>query len=286
MIIFSQRTDLELLLDEETISHFVEEVLENLSLTTQYEQFKNIFFRFLPNLILDVGLNLMKTTESERQDMQDRPAEFVALALDTCDKQQSGIVKTQAAKLFEGLCDNIDGAVTYTSYFCIQALNMTLSKESSKAKLEIQDFAVNIEDAHQHLIENCSFIKHSKPDVIIDSSIMVLSLLSYVHSKPAYTNIFTWVERVFTHYIDEILNNESKLVKARYALFLGYLIDVLFKKDPEAFKSTLFFLYKSVDLQGEDKVIALQSIDTLKTVTCDQDLIPRIMKMDLLPTMV
>jgi hypothetical protein len=81
-------------LDEETICHFVEEALENLSLTTQYEQFKNVFFRFLPNLILDVGLNLIKTTESEREDMYDRPAEFVALALDTCDKQQSGIVKT------------------------------------------------------------------------------------------------------------------------------------------------------------------------------------------------
>lgn len=73
LIIFSQRTDLELLLEEETITHFVEEALENLSLTTQYEQFKNIFFRFLPNLILDVGLNLIKTTESERQDMYDRP---------------------------------------------------------------------------------------------------------------------------------------------------------------------------------------------------------------------
>jgi hypothetical protein len=116
---------------------------------------------------------------------------------------------------------------------------------------------VNIEEAHQELIENCSFIKHSKPDVIVDASIMVLSLLSYVHSKPAYNNIFSWVEKIFTHYVDEILNNESKLVRARYALFLGYLIDVLFKKDPQAFKETLCFLYKSVDLQGEDKVIAL-----------------------------
>ena len=216
-----------------------------------------MFFRFLPNLILDVGLNLIKTSESERQDMYDRPAEFVALALDTCDKQQSGIVKTQAAKLFEGLCDNIDGAVTYTSYFCLQALNMTLSKESQKPKLEIGDFAVNIEQAHNDLITGCSFIKHSKPDVVIDASIMVLGLLSYVHSKPAYKNVFVWVEKLFSYYVNEILNNESKLVKARYSLFLGYLIDVLFKQDPEAFKNTLFFLYKSVDLQGEDKVIAL-----------------------------
>lgn len=78
---------------------------------------------------------------------------------------------------------------------------MTLSKESQKDKLEIKNFSVNIEDAHLHLIENCSFIKNSKPDVIVDSSIMVLSLLSYVNSKPAYVNIFQWVEKVFTHHI-------------------------------------------------------------------------------------
>lgn len=51
--------------------------------------------------------------------MYDQPQEFVSLALDTCDKQGSYIVKTQAAKFFEGLCDNIDGAVTLTTFFCI-----------------------------------------------------------------------------------------------------------------------------------------------------------------------
>lgn len=153
---------------------------------------------------------------------------------------------------------------------------MTLSKESSKEALKITDFAVNIEETHHDLVKNCAFIKHSKPDVIVDSSIMVLSLLSYVHSKQTYSNIFLWIERVFNHFVEEIINNESILVRARYALFLGYLIDVLYKNDPVAFQSTLFFLYKSVDLQGEAKVVALQSIDTLKTVTCDQDLLPRI----------
>jgi hypothetical protein len=67
LIIFGQRSDLEQLLDEETISNFVVEALENLSLTTLYDSFKEVFFRFLPNLVLDVGLNLIKTTEAERQ---------------------------------------------------------------------------------------------------------------------------------------------------------------------------------------------------------------------------
>lgn len=66
LIIFGQRTDLEQLFDEENISNFVVEALENLSQATQYEALKDTFFTFMPNLILDVGLNLIKTTESER----------------------------------------------------------------------------------------------------------------------------------------------------------------------------------------------------------------------------
>jgi hypothetical protein len=129
-------------------------------------------------------------------------------------------------------------------------------------------------------------VKHSKPDVVIESSILVLGLLSYVHSKKAYINIFSQIEKVFIYYIDHILNNESKLVKIRYTLFLGYLIDVLFKKQPETFKNTILFLYNSVNLGGEDKALALQSIDTLKTITCDQDLIPTIQQLGLLPELV
>lgn len=195
-------------------------------------------------------------------------------------------MKTQAAKLFEGLCDNVDGAVTLTSYFCIQALNMTLSKESGKPALKIKDFAANIEKAHEDLILNCAFVKHSKPDQIVESSIMVLSILSYVYSKPAYTSIFNCIEQVFSVFINDILQSDSKLIKVRYSLFLGYVIDVLYKKNSDAFKNTITFLYSSVDLTGEDKAIALQSIDTLNCVTCDKDLVPRIIQLNLLPELV
>ena len=136
------------------------------------------------------------------------------------------------------------------------------------------------------MCQNSNFIQHSKPDVIIDAAIIVLGLLSYVHSKMQYKNIFSIMEMTLNYYINEIIYNESKLVRARYALFLGYLVDMLYKDKDEAFRETIFFLYKSVNLKGEDKAIALQSTDTLKTVTCDQDLFPRVQKANLLPDMI
>jgi len=107
------------------------------------------------------------------------------------------------------------------------------------------------------LIEKSSFIKNSKQDVIIETIILVIGLLSYLNSKQAYANIFKAIELVFSYYNEEILNNESKLIKVRYSLFLGYLIDVLYKDQPQCFINTILFLYKSVNLQGDDKAIAI-----------------------------
>ena len=61
LVIFGQRSDLQLMIDketieEETISNFIIELLELNHCITQYEQFKLIFLQYLPNLILDVCL--------------------------------------------------------------------------------------------------------------------------------------------------------------------------------------------------------------------------------------
>jgi len=50
--------------------------------------------------------------------MKNDPEQFVNLALDTCDKQTSRVIKTQGAKLLEAICDNIDGAVSFITIFC------------------------------------------------------------------------------------------------------------------------------------------------------------------------
>lgn len=81
--------------------------------------------------------------------MYENPQEFVSLALDTCDRQKSYTIKTQAAKLIEALCDNIDGAVTLITFFCVNSLNFTLSKESGKEPHDLGEFSININETHQ-----------------------------------------------------------------------------------------------------------------------------------------
>lgn len=83
--------------------------------------------KHLRPLTVLVCLSLMRTNKHELEEMQGNdPEAFVNLALDTCDKQKSRVPKTQGAKLLEALCDNIDGAVSFVTLFCCQALSQAL----------------------------------------------------------------------------------------------------------------------------------------------------------------
>jgi hypothetical protein len=46
--------------------------------------------------------------------------------------------------------------------------------------------SAEINEVHLNLVLNSSFVKNSKPDAVVDSGIVVLGLLSYMHSKEAY----------------------------------------------------------------------------------------------------
>ena len=73
---------------------------------------------------------MLKTTQSELDMVTKDPEQFVQLALDTCDKQRSKVVKTQAAKLIDTLCDNIDGSLSFITLFCCQAISIALEGEN------------------------------------------------------------------------------------------------------------------------------------------------------------
>jgi hypothetical protein len=68
----------------------------------------------------------MQTQNQEAELVLNDPSEFVNLALDCCDKQKSFIVKSQACKLLEHMCDNVDGAATCVSTFACNAINLAL----------------------------------------------------------------------------------------------------------------------------------------------------------------
>lgn len=130
LISVTSRSDIDELILDENYSDIIVEGIETLVLFSGEKEFQDDLIKACRPLIVDVGLNLMRTTSAELLEMVNDPDSFVNLALDTCDKQKSRVVKTQGAKLVEALCDNVDGAVSFVTLFCCQSINLALNTTS------------------------------------------------------------------------------------------------------------------------------------------------------------
>jgi hypothetical protein len=115
---------------------------------------------------------------------------------------------------------------------------------------------------------------NSPPEITSETCLVALTAISYI--LPRRNDLVPLFEQVLAKNIDKILNEGSILLRARMSLLLGYYADMLFLKYDEAFNKVIDFLIKSVALLGDQKVVALQSADTLNTIISDNDLIPRL----------
>lgn len=114
----------------------------------------------------------MRTTKPEYEQMIKDPDSFVNLALDTCDKQKSKIVKTHAAKLLESICDTIDGAVSFITLFCCQSLSLAL--DPSQEKIDEAFYSVD------YLFFKDSLFLKSPQEIISETCLVALTAISYI----------------------------------------------------------------------------------------------------------
>ena len=139
---------------------------------------------------------MMRTGKTEKETMIKDPDSFVNLALDTCDKQKSKIAKTQAAKLLEAICDNIDGAVSFITLFCCQSLNLALDPEQAKINEEFyqNDFL---------FFKDSIFLTQTPQEIIGETCLVALTAISYI--LPRRADLVPLFEQVLAKNIDGIL---------------------------------------------------------------------------------
>ena len=101
-------------------------MIESLCIISADKKFSDTFIAEMKNITVQVCLNLIKFTRHEAENMVNDPQEYINFSLDCCDKQHSMVPKTQACKLIESLCDNVDGAVTYISNLSCSAIMRAL----------------------------------------------------------------------------------------------------------------------------------------------------------------
>jgi hypothetical protein len=122
--------DLQAVLGNKFISEIINHLLRFITYCGCQTEFYQILSESKTSLLVDVIYPFISTSPKEYQQMLDEPEEFVNLALDTVDKQQSDIPKTTAGTLLEMLCDHIDGSTTFISQIAIMIINHAVACQS------------------------------------------------------------------------------------------------------------------------------------------------------------
>lgn len=121
---------------------------------------------------MSVCLPILRSRPSELEKFEINPEEFVQFGVDTCSEQESQVAKTEAARLIEHLCDDIDGAATFLVQVLLAVMEHSLLGNEPQAiseKFEIlQDFKEGV------------FIAKTEPKIKVETSIMAVTIISYI----------------------------------------------------------------------------------------------------------
>ncbi|CAD8091600.1 unnamed protein product [Paramecium sonneborni] len=241
---------------------YILKLLANLGQQTEQYQ---IFQDSKVSLITDVIYPYLITTSNEYIQMQDDPEEFVNLALDTVDKQESDIPKTAAAQLLETFCDHIDGSTTFLANLAVIIIQHTINSLSSNP--------IPLNDQQQTFIKAISekklFTEYNAIDRI-ESSLIVLTIMSYLIQKRF--DIVSLMEQLLVDNLKFFQNIQQQIIKVRFSLFFGYYCDNLFKKDIQS-QNMLMYLQILINfVEPREPVVLYQSIDALKDIFEDEEL--------------
>ncbi|KRX04002.1 Armadillo-type fold [Pseudocohnilembus persalinus] len=265
---------LNIALENEQMSKLLVENLNFIKVCMGQQDFYHLFAENKNTLLLNVILPLMRTTPSEIDDFQDNPQQFVNLALDTCDKQLSDTHKTAASQLLEILCDNIDGCTTYVGAVTLSTIRYSLNQIYYPQQTQNEDYA-QLSQQYPSLADqwNSLFLRHSSPEIRIETSLVALSVMSYLTQKRP--DILQEIENLFQEnekFFFVLKENNYRLIQARLCLFLGYYIDSIFvkKNQQEFLKRCTDFLIECTQL-SEQPSISQQAIDSLVNVYDDED---------------
>lgn len=255
LALFTTNKNLNELIQDEINSELIVQLLDVIIIASGQSPFQEVFIQNKGKLLVSVCLNLIKTSEVEAELIFEDASEFVNLAIDSCDKQKSETPKTHACKLFESMCDNVDGSTTLAALFCCNAINKIFGRP--------------ITEEGFWGLDKDPFLIRTEPEFIVDACLVALTVMSYLlPERKDLTEIFTDTIEIN---VNEILERKpilpgmtkmqivkSVIMRSRLSLLIGYYGDLLFVKNFDAFKKSTSFLFESVGvMEGPEKVVGL-----------------------------
>ncbi len=160
---------LETVLENSDVSAMTVHMLSLMSeLIVNCSQYFELFAPVKEQLVVGTIFPLLRATLDEKAAFLESPREAVNLGIDVCDEHRSKICKSEAANLLEGLCDHVDGTLSFIFRFSREALSFACGcKEKALCVGEMLKFA------------EAPFLKKCSTETIMETAMTALSILSY-----------------------------------------------------------------------------------------------------------
>jgi len=259
-ICMKEYSKLEARLGDKSIANFIVGCLGFLTNLCKNPPFYHIFNQNKNSLILDITMMLLKTTEREMELLTTDPVNFVSLGNNVCTRQNSKVPKTEAIRLLEALCTDIDGTLSFTVIICTEIIKygcIRKNNESSPSTMSLSQ-----------MYNSSIFIIKTSTEILIETAILILADLNYtLHRRKDIGHL---IESVMSEYTNILINSSSQLIKCRLALFFRFYGKLFYIRRADLFARMIKFLFNGVALEKEQMALALQCADALKSL-CDYE---------------
>ncbi|OMJ92101.1 hypothetical protein SteCoe_5199 [Stentor coeruleus] len=209
------------------------------------ESYRNFIIEFIPNALT--------TTKDELKKIQTDPHEFVYLAFDICETQESENIKTMSAKLFETICENIDGALKFFICLIVQSFDIIFSDRllniNSK---QILDYTYDEEK-------------------VLSNYIIMLCTISYNISRREY--LIQIIENLLTKYYNILVKMQSVIISSRLCLLMYFYAEHIFQNDESEFIKWIWFLINSMGLENSPQIVLIQACETFSALAQNDKII-------------
>lgn len=241
-------------LANETSSSFIIESLELCVKCCGESRFTPLFSQYFRLLLLRTIPNTLHLTESDKDQVESNPNEFVDLGMDICERQESETVKTTGAKLLEMICDNIDGALTCMVNLACSLLEATLNGSG--------------------LGEGMEYFSEMDQETRIDLCVIMLCTVSYSISRRK--DLIGMLDLLFSKYFEALTRANSAIVQSRLSLFLYFYAEHLHTKYENQLASWVWFTISCMASDYPHKAATIQACETLSSICQDEEVMLRI----------
>jgi hypothetical protein len=259
LVMLCNLNDLEEVLQLESVSEMLVEILTMMCKTVSDRSFYPTYATYAKPLIVQVCLVLLRVTEGDIANFSESPQEFVTAAVDTCERQESETYKSASAQLAEGLCDYIDGALSFVVSFAIQAVDFVFTGKNFST---ISNYKA-LEPFAQ------SVLLASPNEHIADVSLVILSVVSYAVEKRA--DLMKSVEDLLRAHLQGIVEAKSGLLSCRVCMLFYFYCEGIFENDDSAFIALFKFLLDCLIPTSHAKAVNIQACETLSYLVQDEE---------------